>query len=59
MNTLTWQKSFPEMETAQILLKLAGFAWLSGGGFQSEKVIMAKCQDNESRCLPKYPRTCF
>ena len=42
MNTLTWQNSFPEMERAQILLKLSGAAW-HREDFQSEKEIMTKC----------------
>ena len=47
MNTLTWQKSFPEVETAQILLKLAGAA-SHRKGFQSEKEIMTKCRESEN-----------
>ena len=48
MNTLTWQNSVPEMEKAQILLKLAGAAW-HREGFQSEKEIMTKCQESENQ----------
>ena len=48
MITQTWQKLFPKMETARILLKLAGGAW-HRESFQSKQVIMTKCQESENQ----------